>query len=187
MGPGREQLRLGWVVEPAGYFGDREVVVGILNGAGAGALIGKCDVAFGVIVQDAAPALLLCVGRRNGGILQHRFKGGLIVDARESFDVRIADDDVGVAAALGAAVVIATAGIGHITGVAVDVDEGADEVALPVRRDECEQRPGAAIRVPYGVVVVVVRLGRFPAGVLACAIRRHQHGVVHGGVELNEF
>ena len=55
-----------------------------------------------------------------------------IVDAFEALDVCVRDDDVGVGAALRAAIVVAAACVRHVAGVAVDIDEGADEVALAI-------------------------------------------------------
>src|SRR6185312_4593589 len=46
------------------------------------------------------------------------------------------------------------------------------------------QRSGRAEGVPYSVVVIVVRLAGLPERVLMGAINRHQHGVIHRGVDL---
>ena len=116
--------------------------------------------------------------------MNHRGEGGFVVDALEAFHIRVGYDDVCVGAALGAAVVVAAARVGHVAGVAIDVDERADDVALAVGRDEGEQRAGAAVGVPDAVVVVVVGLGGLPVRVLAGAVGGHQHDVIHRGVEL---
>ena len=86
----------------------------------------------------------------------HGLEGCLVVDALEVFDESVGYDDVGVGTALGAAVVVAAAGVRHVAGVTVDVDEGADDVALAVWGDKGEERAGAAVGIPDGVVVVVV-------------------------------
>ena len=104
-GASGEEPGLGWAIEPAGYFRDGEIVVGVLHGAGAGALVGQCQVAFGVVLEDAAAALLLRVGRGDGSVFQHGFKSGGVIDASQTFDEGVGEDEFGVAAALGAAVV----------------------------------------------------------------------------------
>jgi hypothetical protein len=172
------------VAEAAGYFGDGEVVVAVLGDAGAGALVGEGDVAFFVVVLEPAAAFFLCVGGRDFGVVDHGGECGFVVDAFEAFQVCVGYYYVGVGAALSAAVVVAAAGVGHVAGVKVDVDEGTDDVALAVGGDEGEEWAGAAVGVPDGVVVVVVGLVGLPVGVLAGAVGGHEHDVVHRGVEL---
>lgn len=60
---GSKELGLGGAVEAAGDFGDGEVVVGVFDGARAGALVSQGDVTFGVVVGKAAAPFFLRVGR----------------------------------------------------------------------------------------------------------------------------
>src|SRR6202012_4222457 len=145
-------------IEAAGDFRDGEIIVGVLDGARTGALIGKSDVAFCVVVEDAAATFLLRVGGRHGCVFQHGLEGGWVIDAGETLDIRVGDDDVGVAAALGAPIVVAAARNGHVAGVAIDGDEGADQITLTIWRNQRQQRSGATVGVPYGVVIVVIGL-----------------------------
>jgi hypothetical protein len=123
VGAGGEQLGLGGAIEAAGKFRNGEIVVCVLHGAGAGALVGQAEVAFGVVVQDAAAAFFLRIGWRNGGVFQHSFERRWGNRCRKAFDIGIGDDHIGVAAALRAASNVATASVGHIAFMAIDIDK----------------------------------------------------------------
>ena len=55
------------------------------------------------------------------GILQHRLKGKVVVDAFQSFDESISDDHLRIRAALSSAVTVTTAGIRHIALTTINV------------------------------------------------------------------
>ena len=128
--------------------------------------------------------MLARIGRRHLRILEHRLQAGGVVDAGQALHVRIGHQHVGVAAALGAAVVVADAGVGHVVRMAIGVDQRAHDVALAVGCDQGQQRAVAAKGVPDRLEVVVIRLIRRPLRILAAVVGGHQHGVVQRGVEL---
>jgi hypothetical protein len=99
--------------------------------------------------------------------VNHRGEGRFVVDAFEALHIRVGYNDVGVGSALGAAVVVAAAGVGHVAGVTVDIDRATDDIALAVGRDERQQGTGGAKGIPDAVEVVVVRLSGLPIGILA--------------------
>src|SRR5439155_1639259 len=91
---------------------------------------------FAVVVENAAAAFLLRIGGWDGGVFQHRLEGFRVVNAGKAFYKGIGDNHVGVAATLCATVIVSAAGVRHISGMAIDIDERADEIASFIRADE---------------------------------------------------
>src|SRR6266702_4909419 len=127
-----EELRFLVSMQAACDFSDAEVIVAVFDRARAGTLVGERDVTMRVVIAQAAAAFLLRVFWRYFGILEHGGKRGWIVDARHALYVGVGDENVCVAAALGAPVVIADSCVRHVSRVAVGVDERTEEVALAV-------------------------------------------------------
>src|ERR1700733_11695519 len=184
MGPTGVECSFFGFAKSAGDLGDSEVIVAILGGSRAGTLIGKRDIPFFVIVLQATAAFLLRIRRGHLSIVNHGCKRGLIIDTLQAFYPCIGNNDIGVRATLSAPVVVSAASVGHVTGMAIDVDKRTDNIALTVRRDQGKQWTGTAIGIPDAVVVIVVWLRGLPTGILAGPVCRHQHHVVHRGVEL---
>src|ERR1700733_4779532 len=123
MGSPCEDRSLIGMTKAASHFGDGEIIVGIFDGARSGALVGKGDIALGVVIEDAAAAFLLRIGWRHGCVLEHGLKRGRIIDAFQALHESIGDNDVGIAPTLSAAVVISASCVGHVAGMAIDIDE----------------------------------------------------------------
>ncbi len=90
------------------------------------------DVAEIVPVVEAAAALLEVIGGRNFGIVHLGGQGGFPIDALQAFDEGIGKNELGVAAALGAAVVVAAARVGQPALVPVEIDERRGRLRLRV-------------------------------------------------------
>lgn len=60
-----------------------------------------------------------------------------------------------------------------------DVDEGADEVGVPLRLEDLEEGGVGAEGIPESKDIVVVGLGGVPAWVLAGAVRGDQEHAVY--------
>src|SRR5665213_695231 len=116
---------------------------------------------------QATTSLLEVIEGRDLGVVDLGGVGGGPVDALEPFYVSVGEQELGIAAALGASVVVAASGVGQPAFVTVNVHQGPHDGRLALRRNQGEKRAGGAEDVPDRIVVVVIRLGRVPQRILA--------------------
>ena len=135
------------------------------------------------------------VGGWHLGIFQHGLQRQLIIDAFQAACESLGHHYLAMRSSLRAPIAIATARVGHVALVEIDVEQGVDHVGGTLGIVLHEQRERRAVGVPQGIIIVVIgqlavgrqRRRRHRAAVsgrfLTCLVDGHEKGVVKGGVE----
>ena len=136
--------------------------------------------------------LLVVCPRIHLSILQHGLESIVVINphsrlltphsSSNTFHKGISNHDLSIRTALGPAVAVATAGIGHIALALVDIQQRVHDLCLSLFIEQGDEGRAGAIGVPDGIVVVIVRCFS-PFGILATFVHRHNQRVIKGCVE----